>query len=80
MQPNTMLRGKEGMPRKRMASPHSPSKVMSRGTSANCCASLVSFTWFSSKPPEKSKPPTLYSCTTFFSKFRLGWLISGAMV
>ena len=42
--PNTILRGKTGIPRKRMASPHSPSKVIIKGTLACRCARFVSST------------------------------------
>ena len=40
------VRGKFGVPRRRIASPHSPSKVIISGTSAIRCASLVNITWF----------------------------------
>ena len=59
MQPSTMFRGKFGVPRRRIASPHSPSKVIISGTSAIRCASLVNITWFCINPPENNRPPTL---------------------
>ena len=40
----TIFRGKTGIPRKRMASPHSPSKVIIKGTFACRCARFVSST------------------------------------
>ena len=63
-----------------MASPHSPSKVIIKGTLAICCAQFVSCTCLSSVPPENRSPPTAYSFTAcaIFSLFFC--VVTGATV
>ena len=71
MQPKAALRGKEGASERRMANPHSPSTVISRGTLASFCARLVRAACPSMVPFPKRRPPILYLRTHSFRRLRV---------